>query len=115
MEGNESLEKVLDKIKGIPSISDAVLMTKTGMVVLGSLQKTVSLEKFAGMVAILMGSAEATSLSMNEDVKGVVIGTKKSKIAITGFMEDLLLAVTMRGRQDYNNVLNELDQITAVK
>jgi predicted regulator of Ras-like GTPase activity (Roadblock/LC7/MglB family) len=113
MEDIKSLEAMMSQIKGISSISDAVLMTKTGMFVLGSIRRTSNLEKFVGMAAIIMGSAEAASMEMNDPLRGLIIRTKTSKIMMTFVTSNILLAVTLLGKQDESIVLKELREIIA--
>ena len=107
----EYLERILKKIKALSSVTDAVLMTKTGMFVLGSIRRSTSLERFVGMSAILMGSAEAASLELKDSVRGVVIHTKNTKVAITGVTDNVLLVVTLTGKQDHKKVFKDLQPI----
>jgi len=111
MEDIKSLEAMMAQIKGIGSVTDAVLMTKTGMFVLGSIRRTASLEKFVGMAAIIMGSAEAASLEMKDPLRGLIIRTRTSKIMMTFVTSNILLAVTLLGKQDETLVLKELRDI----
>ncbi len=115
IEDIESLKKILKKIKALSSVTDAVLMTKTGMFVLGSIRRSTSLEKFVGMSAILMGSAEAASLELKDTIRGVVIQTKNTKIAITTVTDNILLVVTLPGKQDHEKVFEELEPIISSK
>lgn len=111
MEDIRSFENMLDRIKKLPSIKDAMLMTKTGMYILGSMRRYKNLEKFVGMIAILMGSAEAASLELKDTFKWVVIQTKSYKLAITNVDEGILLAVTISGKEGDLEVLKELERI----
>ncbi|UCF07322.1 MAG: roadblock/LC7 domain-containing protein [Thermoplasmata archaeon] len=111
MEDIKSLEAMMTRIKGLGSVTDAVLMTKTGMFVLGSIRRSISLDKFAGMAAIIMGSAEAASLEMNDPLRGLVLQTKTSKILITFVTDTILLAVTILGKQDEDTIMQELQTI----
>lgn len=104
---------LLADIKKLSSVTDVLLMTRTGMFVLGSMRKSTSLDKFVGMAAILMGSAEAMSLELEDPMNGVVVQTKNSQIAIASYTEDVLVAVTFHGRKDERNVLEELNRIVA--
>lgn len=111
MEDIEPLENMINRIKNISSVTDVVLMTKTGMFVLGSMRKTTSLEKFVGMAAILMGSAEAASLEMKQDIRGVVLKSKSQKIAIMNVTENILLGVTFTGKELDGEILRELEKV----
>ena len=111
MEDIKSLRGMLNEIRDMASVTDALLMTKTGMFVQGSMRRSTSLERFLGMSAILMGSAEAFSIELKDNVKGVVVRTKSSKIAIIGISNNIMLAVTFLGKKEDSVILKELEQI----
>ena len=111
MEENTQYEKILGKIEHMSSISDAVLITKTGMLVFGSVRKSTSLEKFIGMAAILMGSAEAASLELDDSLKWVVIQTKSQNLAITSMSENILLIITFSGKRNVLDTLSAVEQV----
>ena len=112
MEDIRKLRALLKEIKEMGSVTDALLMTKTGMFVLGSMRRSTSMERFIGMAAILMGSAEASSIELKDKVKGVVIRTKNSKIAITNVTDNVLIVVKFLGKKDDSLILDELRKIT---
>ncbi|UCE36022.1 MAG: roadblock/LC7 domain-containing protein [Thermoplasmata archaeon] len=111
MEDIKALKMLLRRIKGLDSVSDALLMTKTGMFVLGSMRRSRKLERFMGMVAILAGSAEATSLEFDDPLKGVIVSTKNSKIAVLVLTENILLVVTFLGKKDDRKIFDELSKV----
>jgi predicted regulator of Ras-like GTPase activity (Roadblock/LC7/MglB family) len=111
MEDIKDLRGLLKKIRDSAAVTDALLMTKTGMFVQGSMRRSTSLERFLGMSAILMGSAEAFSIELKDDVKGVVVRTKNSKIAIVAVTDNVILVVKYFGKKDDQQILEELQQI----
>ncbi|UCE75145.1 MAG: roadblock/LC7 domain-containing protein [Methanomassiliicoccales archaeon] len=113
MEDIKSLKSLLSQVKSLASVTDAVIMTKTGMFILGSLRRSTSMDKFVGMAAILMGSAEAASMEMEDPVKGVVIRLNNQKIVFMSVTEDLLLAVIFRGKRADDTLLEEIEQLIA--
>ena len=115
MEDNKPFEKIFGTIEKLPSISDAVLITKTGMLVFGSVRKSTSLEKFIGMAAILMGSAEAASLELGDSLRWVVIQTKSKNLAITSVSENILLILTFSGKRDVLDTLGTVEQILTAR
>jgi len=111
MEDIKSLKGLLKKVRDMDSVTDALLMTKTGMFVLGSMRRSNRLDRFVGMSAILMGSAEAASIELKDKVKAVIIRTKNSKIAITTVSEHILLVVMYFGKLDDFEILKKLQDI----
>ncbi len=113
MEDIQDLRGLLNKIRDSAAVTDALLMTKTGMFVQGSMRRSTSIERFLGMSAILMGSAEAFSIELKDDVKGVVVRTKNSKIAIVAVTDNVILVVKYFGKKDDQQILEELNKIIA--
>lgn len=111
MEDIQSLKELLNHIKEIDSATDAVIMTKTGMYILGSMRRTTQLDKFAGMAAILMGSAEAMSMEMKDPIIGTVIRLKNQKIVFVNITEDVLLAATFHGKRSDSDILTDITGI----
>lgn len=111
MEDIKNLRGLLKKIRDSAAVTDALLMTKTGMFVLGSMRRSTSIERFLGMSAILMGSAEAFSIELKDTVKGVVVRTKNSKIAIVAVTNNVILVVKYFGKKDDHQILEELQEI----
>lgn len=113
MEDIQSLKKLLNQVKEMDTASDAVLMTKTGMFILGSLRRSNQVDKFAGMAAILMGSAEAMALERKDPIIGTVIRMNNQKIVFVSLNEDILLAVTFHSKRSEIELLSEVNQIVS--
>ncbi len=115
MEDIKPLKSLLRRINSMESVTESLLMTKTGMYVLGSMKRSRKLERFMGMAAILAGSAEATSLEFGDGLVGVVVTTKNSKIAIKILTENILLIVTYIGNKENTEILKELEEVFSPK
>jgi predicted regulator of Ras-like GTPase activity (Roadblock/LC7/MglB family) len=111
MENIQSLKDLLNKIKDIETATDAVLMTKTGMYILGSMRRSTQLDKFAGMAAILMGSAEAMSVEKKDPIVGTVINLNNQKIVFISLTEDILLAATFTDNRPGYEILGEVTSL----
>ncbi len=111
MENIQSLKDLLNKIKDIETATDAVLMTKTGMYILGSMRRSTQLDKFAGMAAILMGSAEAMSMEKKDPILGTVINLNNQKIVFVSLTEDILLAATFIDKRPGYEILSDVSDI----
>jgi predicted regulator of Ras-like GTPase activity (Roadblock/LC7/MglB family) len=113
MEDIQSLKKLLNQVENLDSATDAVLMTKTGMFLLGSLKRSNQLDKFVGMAAILMGSAEAMAMEMKEPVVGSVIHLSNQNIMFISLSEDILLSVIFHGKRSDSEIIHDVQQIIA--
>jgi predicted regulator of Ras-like GTPase activity (Roadblock/LC7/MglB family) len=113
MEDIQSLKKLLNQINELDSVTDALLMTKTGMFILGSLRRSTQLDKFAGMSAILMGSSEAMAMEMKDPIVGSVIRLSNQKIVFASLTEDIVLAVIFHGKRQAPDLLNDVNLVIA--
>jgi predicted regulator of Ras-like GTPase activity (Roadblock/LC7/MglB family) len=77
-----ALEEILDKIKQNEGISDAVLVSRSGMHIAGNVPKGAHAETFVAMSAILLGAAETATSELKERLRIVSIMLEQSKVAI---------------------------------
>jgi len=77
-----ALETILDNIKESPGITDAVLVSRSGMHIAGKVPPGAHAETFVAMSAILLGAAETSTSELKENLKIVTIMLEKSKVAI---------------------------------
>ena len=77
-----ALEEILDNIKQTGAVTDAVLVSRSGMHIAGKVPAGAHAETFVAMSAILMGAAETSTSELKENLKIVTIILEKSKVAI---------------------------------
>ena len=77
-----ALESILDNIKEKEGITDAVLVSRSGMHIAGKVPPGAHAETFVAMSAILLGAAETSTSELKEKLKIVTIMLEHSKVAI---------------------------------
>ena len=77
-----ALEEILDNIKQTGAVTDAVLVSRSGMHIAGKVPSGAHAETFVAMSAILMGAAETSTSELKENLKIVTIILERSKVAI---------------------------------
>ena len=77
-----ALETILDNIKESPGITDAILVSRSGMHIAGKVPHGAHAETFVAMSAILLGAAETSTSELKETLKIVTIMLETSKVAI---------------------------------
>ena len=77
-----ALEEILDNIKQTGAVTDAVLVSRSGMHIAGKVPSGAHAETFVAMSAILMGAAETSTSELKESLKIVTIILERSKVAI---------------------------------
>ena len=77
-----ALEGILKDLQSIPGVHDAVLVSRSGMHIAGSVPEGAHAETFVAMFAILLGAAETATSELRERLDTVVIELEASKILI---------------------------------
>jgi len=77
-----ALEGVLKELEAVPGVNDAVLVSRSGMHIAGSVPDGAHAETFVAMFAILLGAAETATSELREKLDNVVIELESSKILI---------------------------------
>ncbi|MFO7619552.1 MAG: roadblock/LC7 domain-containing protein [Thermoplasmata archaeon] len=77
-----ALEEILDEIKSSGGITDAILVSRSGMHLAGKVPKGAHSETFVAMSAIMLGAAETSTSELKEKLKIVTILLEHSKIAM---------------------------------
>jgi hypothetical protein len=78
----QALEAILKEIEGIHGVRDAVLVSRSGMHIAGSVPDGAHTETFVAMFAILLGAAETATSELRERLDNVVIELESSRILI---------------------------------
>src|SRR5713101_1446618 len=78
----QALAGILKELKAVPGVSDAVLVSRSGMHIAGSVPEGAHVETFVAMFAILLGAAETATSELKERLDNVVIELEASRILI---------------------------------
>jgi len=77
-----ALESILKEIEGIPGVHDAVLVSRSGMHIAGSVPDGAHTETFVAMFAILLGAAETATSELRDHLDTVILELEASRIFI---------------------------------
>jgi len=77
-----ALESILKDIEGIPGVHDAVLVSRSGMHIAGSVPEGAHTETFVAMFAILLGAAETATSELRDRLDTVTLELEASRIFI---------------------------------
>ena len=77
-----ALEVILKDVEGISGVHDAVLVSRSGMHIAGSVPEGAHTETFVAMFAILLGAAETATSELRDRLDTVVLELEGSKIFI---------------------------------
>ncbi len=77
-----ALESILKEMESVSGVSDAVLVSRSGMHIAGTVPQGAHAETFVAMFAILLGAAETATSELKERLDNVVIELEASRILI---------------------------------
>ena len=76
------LESILKEVEAIDGVHDAVLVSRSGMYIAGTVPEGVFQDTFVAMFAILLGAAETATSELKERLDSVVINLEGSRVLI---------------------------------
>ncbi len=82
MADTAAIEAILHELEKAEGVEDAILVSRNGTYIAGSVPKGVHVETFAAMFAILLGAAENSTSELREVLDNVVINLETSKMVI---------------------------------
>src|SRR5881628_1071297 len=77
-----ALESLLKEVQALDGIHDAVLVSRSGMYIAGSVPEGVFQDTFVAMFAILLGAAETATAELRDRIDSVVLNLDKSRIVV---------------------------------
>lgn len=82
MADTAAIESILKDMEKAEGVQDAILVSRNGTYIAGTVPKGVHVETFAAMFAILLGAAENSTSELKEVLGSVVINVESGKIVI---------------------------------
>ncbi|MBI4416967.1 MAG: roadblock/LC7 domain-containing protein [Euryarchaeota archaeon] len=107
-----ALEGILKDLQKIPGVSDAVLVSRSGMHIAGEVPEGAHGETFVAMFAILLGAAETATSELREKLDSVVIELEASKILVLTNGPKAIFVLRTARDADVNRVRSEVSRAT---
>jgi predicted regulator of Ras-like GTPase activity (Roadblock/LC7/MglB family) len=104
----DSLEEILDGIEKVEGVSDALLVSRSGMHIAGDVPKGAHTETFVAMSAILLGAAETATSELKEKLKFVDIDLERSRIIIETVSSRALLVLKVNPTASIDTVMSSI-------
>lgn len=104
----ENLEEILAGIEKVNGISDALLVSRSGMHIAGDVPKGAHTETFVAMSAILLGAAETATSELKEKLRHVDIELDRSNIVIATISARALLVLKIEQGLSSEKVLGDI-------
>ncbi len=113
MADTAAIESILHDIEKAEGIEEAILVSRNGTYIAGTVPKSVHVETFAAMFAILLGAAENSTSELREVLDNVVINLETSKMVIVHGGPKALLVLRMPKSTDSSGVKHTMEKYLA--
>src|SRR3990170_8532902 len=110
MADTAAIETILREIEKAEGIEDAILVSRNGTYIAGTVPKGVHVETFAAMFAILLGAAENSTSELKEVLDNVVINLEMTKIVIVHGGPKALLVLRMPKVADSHQIKKTVEK-----
>lgn len=107
-----ALESIMKEIQAIDGVSDAVLVSRSGGYLAGSIPEGVFQDTFVAMFAILFGAAETATAELKDRIDTVVLNLESSRIAVVNDGPKALYVLRMRKDADLPAIKGRLERIS---
>ena len=84
-----ALESLLKEVKDLDGVNDAVLVSRSGMYIAGSVPEGVFQDTFVAMFAILLGAAETATSELKDRIDTVVLNDGPKAIFVLRTRKDV--------------------------
>ena len=110
MADTAAIETVLHEIETSEGFQDAILVSRNGTYIAGTVPKAVHVETFAAMFAILLGAAENSTSELKEVLDNVVINLETSKLVIVHCGPKALMVLHMAKSADSSGAKRTIEK-----
>jgi predicted regulator of Ras-like GTPase activity (Roadblock/LC7/MglB family) len=106
MVNKERMNDILGDLNNNPEVLTSLLISRTGMSIVGQPPKGVHLETFAAMMAILLSAAESATSGLKGETKNVFIELDRLRVIIESVGNKGVLVV-ITNTKDHHDSLHE--------
>jgi predicted regulator of Ras-like GTPase activity (Roadblock/LC7/MglB family) len=103
-----SIEEVLSDLENYPGVNEAVLISRSGMHIAGSVPDGAHAETYVAMFAILLGAAETAISELKENLDAVLINLEQSKVMVVNDGPKALYVLRLAGDVDLHGLETKL-------
>jgi predicted regulator of Ras-like GTPase activity (Roadblock/LC7/MglB family) len=107
---NKAIREVLNELRSIGEISNAAVVSRSGMLIDGDAPDNVHMETFGAMMAIMLGAAETATSESGDSLLHVDIELTNTNMVLMGAGQRILLAVFISDKSARDKVLPFIDE-----
>ena len=110
MADTAAIEAILQEMEKAEGLEGAILVSRNGTYIAGTVPKGVHVETFAAMFAILLGAAENSTSELKEVLDHVVINLDSSKMIVVHAGPKALMVLRMEKAADSSGIKRTVEK-----
>jgi len=107
---NKAIREVLNELRSIGEISNAAVVSRSGMLIDGDAPDHIHMETFGAMMAIMLGAAETATSESNDTLQSIDVELSATHLVVMGAGQRILLAVFISDKSARSKVLPIIDE-----
>jgi predicted regulator of Ras-like GTPase activity (Roadblock/LC7/MglB family) len=107
---NKAIREVLNELRSVGEISNAAVVSRSGMLIDGDAPENVHMETFGAMMAIMLGAAETATSESKDTLLHIDIELSSTHLVLMGAGQRILLAVFISDKTARDRVLPFVDE-----
>ena len=107
-----ALESLLKEVQSLDGVHDAVLVSRSGMYIAGSVPQGVFQDTFVAMFAILLGAAETATSELKDRIDTVVLNLESSRILVVTDGPKAIFVLRTRKDIDLGSIKGHLERMS---
>jgi len=107
-----ALESILKEIEALDGVNGAVLVSRSGMFIAGSVPEGVFQDTFVAMFAILLGAAETATSELKDRIDTIVLNLESSRILVVNDGPKALFVLRTRKDADLATIKGHLERLS---
>jgi predicted regulator of Ras-like GTPase activity (Roadblock/LC7/MglB family) len=90
---NKAIREVLNELRSVGEISNAAVVSRSGMLIDGDAPDNIHMETFGAMMAIMLGAAETATAESTDNLEHIDMEMTQTHLILMGAGQRILLAV----------------------
>ena len=107
---NKAIREVLNELRSLGEISNAAVVSRSGMLIDGDAPDNIHTETFGAMMAIMLGAAETATAESSDPLKLIDVELAESHLVIIGAGQRILLACFITDKSARERMLPFIDE-----
>ena len=107
---NKAIREVLNELRSLGEISNAAVVSRSGMLIDGDAPDNIHMETFGAMMAIMLGAAETATSEAQDTLKHIDIELSRTHLVLMGAGQRILLACFISDKSARDRVLPFIDE-----